>query len=299
MDKLRAMQTFVAIIEHGSLTAAARALASSLPVMVRTLAQLEDHLGVRLLNRTTRRLALTEEGQAYLESCRDILAAVDGAEHRLQDRRAQASGLITVTASVLFGQMHVAPAIQRFLVAHPAMQCRLLLLDRVANLLEEGIDVGIRIGPLDDSTLVARPIGMVQRLVVASPDFVARHGAPESPDALARYNCIRFTGNGRMTWSLLVRGKPCAVPVSGNFECNQGMPALEACLAGLGLGQFLSYQVVEHIRAGRLVPLLTDCLAPAQPINVVYPHAGLLPARIRVFVDWIRQSVGETAFSLD
>ncbi|KAF0813146.1 HTH-type transcriptional regulator DmlR [Andreprevotia sp. IGB-42] len=291
MDKLRAMQTFVAIVEQGSLTGAARALGSSLPATVRTLAALEEALGVRLLNRTTRRHSLTEEGRAYLARCRDILSAVDDAERGLQDQRSEVSGKLAVTASVLFGQMYIAPAVTRFLQAHPKVSCRLVLLDRVVNLLEEGIDVGIRIGTLDDSGLVAQQLGEVRRVVVASPDWLARHGAPQQLDDLARANCIRFFGNGRNGWLFADRGRERRVVISGSLECNHGQPAVDACLAGLGLGQFLSYQIAPHLAAGRLQEVLQPYALPPQPINLVYPHAGLLPNRVRAFVAWIRQEV--------
>ncbi|MBI3285423.1 MAG: LysR family transcriptional regulator [Burkholderiales bacterium] len=291
MDKLRAMQTFVAIVDQGSLTGAARSLESSLPATVRTLAMLEQALGVRLLNRTTRRHSLTEEGRAYLDSCRTILGAVEEAESRLSDQRSEVRGKLSVTASVLFGQQYVAPLVTRFLQQHPQVQCRLMLLDRVVNLLEEGIDVGLRIGVLDDSGLVAQQIGEVRRVVVASPAYLAQHGVPQHPDALAQANCLRFTGNGRSAWRFQERGRERQVSVSGNLECNHGQPAVQACLAGVGLGQFLSYQVAPYLADGRLQEVLQDYALPPQPINVVYPHAGLLPSRVRMFVEWVKQEL--------
>lgn len=294
MDKLRAMQTFVAIVDQGSLSKAATVLESSLPATVRTLAALEADLGVRLLNRTTRRHSLTEEGRLYLAACRNILSAVSQAEHRLLAQQEAPSGLLTVTASVLFGQRYVAPAVTRFLQHYPKVQCRLMLLDRVVNLLEEGIDVGVRIGALDDSTLVARQVSLVRRVVVASPDYLERLGVPQKPGDLAHANCIRFSGNGRSTWLFRERGRERRIAVSGNLECNHGTPAIEACVAGLGIGQFLRYQIADHLAAGRLQEILGAYALPAQPIQVVYPHAGLLPGRVSVFVDWLRQELGKT-----
>src|SRR5215470_19349332 len=174
MDRLRAMQTFVRIVDEGSLTAAARALDSSLPAVVRSLAALEKHLGVRLLNRTTRRVSLTEEGRGYLDSCRLVLAAVESAEAALTDEAGEPSGRLTITAPVLFGQMYVAPAVTRFVRQYDKVRVSVMLADRVVDLLEEGIDVGIRIGQLDDSSLVAQPVNMVRRMVVASPGYL-RH----------------------------------------------------------------------------------------------------------------------------
>lgn len=294
MDKLRAMQTFVTIVEQGSLSKAALVLESSLPATVRTLAALEADLGIRLLNRTTRRHSLTEEGRIYLASCRDILGAVDQAEHRLRAQQEEPSGLLTVTASVLFGQRYVAPALTRFLQHYPKVQCRLMLLDRVVNLLEEGIDVGIRIGTLDDSSLVAQQVSLVRRVVVASPAYLERHGVPQKPADLAQANCIRFSGNGRSTWLFQDRGREQRIAVSGNLECNHGMPAIDACVAGLGIGQFLRYQIADHLAAGRLQEVLYAHALPAQPINVIYPHAGLLPSRVSVFVEWIKKELRMT-----
>ncbi|CAJ0737095.1 LysR family transcriptional regulator [Ralstonia mannitolilytica] len=288
MDKLRAMQTFVAIVDSGTLSKAAGVLGSSLPSTVRTLATLEADLGVRLLNRTTRRLSLTDEGRMYLASCRDILGAIDQAEHRLRARREEPSGLLTMTAPVLFGQRHVAPALIPFLERFPKVQCRLLLLDRVVNLLEEGVDVGIRIGHLDDSNLIAQQVSRVSRVVVASPAYLERRGIPQKPADLAHENCIRFSGSGRTTWLFQERGREQRIAIGGNLECNHGAPAIDACVAGLGVGQFLRYQVASQLAGGQLQEILHAYKVPPLPISVVYPHAGLLPSRISAFVDWIK-----------
>lgn len=291
MDKLRAMQTFVAIVEQGSLTGAARSLGSSLPATVRTLAALEENLGMRLLNRTTRRHSLTDEGRAYFESCRDILGAIEEAEQRLSDQRGEASGKLTVTAPVLFGQMHIAPSLMRFLRVHPKVECRLLLLDRIVNLVEEGIDVGIRIGSLSDSSLVAQQLGMVRRVVVASPAYLEQYGCPQCLDDLATANCIRFSGNGRSVWLFQSGGLKQRVAVTGNLECNHGLPAVEACLCGLGLGQFLYYQVAHHLKTGRLQEVLQNYTQELHTVNVMYPHAKLLPHKTRAFVEWIKNDL--------
>jgi len=294
MDKLRAMQTFVAIIDEGSLTAAARALDSSLPAVVRTLAALEEALGVRLLNRTTRRLSLTAEGQAYLDSCRHILGAVMEAEQRLTEQHGEPSGTLVVTAPVLFGQMYVAPAVTRFLQCYPGVSCRLIQLDRVVNLLEEGIDVGIRISPLEDSTLIAQTVGEIRRVIVASPAFLASHGSVQHPRELLSANCLRSTGTGRASWTFYENGHEVALSVSGNLELNHSLTAVEACVAGVGYGQFLSYQVAPYLVDGRLVRVLEAFQPPARPVSIVYPHARLLPSRTRLFVDWMKRELGAT-----
>ena len=291
MDKLKAMHTAVCIADEGSLTAAAAALGSSPPAVVRTLAALEAHLGIRLFNRTTRRISLTEEGRHYIESCRQLLAAVQDAESALTTDAVEPSGQLTLTAPVLFGQMYVAPAVTRFVQKHDKVRVNLLLLDRVVNLLEEHIDVGIRIGALEDSSLVAQPLGSVRRMVVASSDYLSRHEVPAHPRDLLKANCVRFSGGAGPWWTFHENGKSFTVPVTGNLEFNHVAPAAEACLAGLGFGMFISYQVAHHIAQNRLQIVLETFEPPPRPIHVVYPHARLLPARTKVFIEWIKQEL--------
>lgn len=293
MDKLRAMQTFVKVVDEGSLTAAASALHTSLPAVVRTLAALEAELQVRLLNRTTRRQSLTDEGRTYLDSCRRILATIDEAEAVLSARHVEPSGQLVLTAPVLFGQMHVAPAVTRFVAQYPQMRCSVVLLDRVTNLLEEGFDLGIRLGNLEDSSLVARNIGHIRRVAVASPAFLRRHGTPKHPRELKDANCVRVM-SGPPTWGPFHEGgKTFRVAVSGNLEFNHVKPAVDACADGAGFGMFFSYQVAPLIAEKRLKVVLEKFEPPPRPINVVYPHARLLPARTRVFIDWITQELHE------
>lgn len=288
MDRLKAMQTFVAIADRGSLTGAGRALGTSLPAVVRSLAALETHLRVRLLQRTTRRIALTDEGRLYLQNCRRVLAAVEEGEAVLSADALEPSGSIVVTAPVLFGQMHVAPAITRFVRRYAQVRVKVLLFDRVVNLLEEGIDVGVRIGKLDDSSLVAHPFGSVRRIVVASPAYLRSVGVPRHPRELAEAQCIGFAGSAGPWWTFRGQGKRFTVSVNGNLEFNHFGPALDACIEGMGFGMFASYQVATLIRAGRLRAVLEQFEPPARPISIVYPHARLLPARTRVFIDWMK-----------
>jgi len=291
MDKLKAMQVFVQIAEQGSLTAAAQALDSSLPAVVRTLATLEQNLQVRLLNRTTRRISLTEEGKHYLESCRQILSAVSDAEAALTLDANEPSGQLTITAPVLFGQMYVAPAVTRFAQRYAQMRCNVMLLDRVVNLLEEGIDVGVRIGQLEDSTLIAQPVGSVRRVVVASPEFLERQGMPQHPKDLLKSNCVRFSAATGPWWTFQEKGKQFTVPVMGNLDFNQAAPAIEACVAGMGFGMFISYQVAPYLAQHKLVSVLENFEIAPRTISVVYPHARLLPARTRLFIEWIKQEL--------
>ena len=294
MDKLKAMQTFVQIAEQGSLTAAAQKLAASLPAVVRTLAAFEAELGVRLFNRTTRRIALTEEGRRHLDTCRQVLSTLHEAEAALAaatDPARELSGQLTITAPVQFGQMHVAPAITRFVQRHAQVRCSVLLYDRVVNLLEEGIDVGIRIGPLEDSSLVAQTIGHIRRVVVASPDYLQRVGTPQHPNDLLRANCVRRTGHHAQWGPFVDKGRTFHLTVNGNLDFNQIAPAVHACAAGMGFGMFLAYQVAPYVAQGQLHTVLETFEAPARPLSVVYPHARLLPSRTRAFIEWMRQEL--------
>jgi DNA-binding transcriptional LysR family regulator len=291
MDKLKAMQAAIAIADTGSLTAAAAALHTSLPAVVRTLALLEQHLGVRLFNRTTRRVSLTDEGRRYLEDCRRLLAAIADSEAALTQDVVEPSGHLTVTASVLFGQMHVAPAVTRFVRQYPKMRVSLLMQDRIVNLLEENIDVGVRIGELEDQSLVAQPLGRVRRVAVATPTFLRQHGTPRHPRDLLKLNCLRVTGSSVPGWMFREKGKTFTVPVAGNLDFNHVWPAAQACLADMGLGMFVSYQISDFVRDGRLQVVLEDFELPPRPISLVYPHARLLPARTRIFIDWIKREI--------
>ncbi|ALD93663.1 LysR family transcriptional regulator [Cupriavidus gilardii] len=288
MDKLRAMQTFVRIVDKGSLTAAATSLGTSLPAVVRTLAALEAHLQVRLLNRTTRRLALTEDGRSYLDSCRRILATIDEVEAGLTTRQVELAGHLTVTAPMLFGQMYVAPAVTRFVQRYPAVHCSLNFADRVVDLLEEGVDVGVRIGPLRDSTLIAQPVGRIRRVVVATPAFLRKHGVPRHPEDLAREPCLRFSNGNPHWWTFQDDGRVFQVQVTGNLEFNQTAPAVAACAAGAGFGHFLSYQVAPLVAEKKLRIVLEDYELAPWPLSVLYPHARMLPARTRALIDWLK-----------
>ncbi|MEJ2405307.1 MAG: LysR family transcriptional regulator [Candidatus Thiodiazotropha sp.] len=292
MDKLQSMATFVQIAEQGSLSAAARSLDKSLPSVVRTLAVLEESLQVRLLNRTTRRIALTEEGRTYLQQCRKILADVQEAERALGQQQSEPSGLITLTAPVRFGEMHVAPAVSGFLRHYPKTRVDLILLDRVVDLLEEGIDIAVRIAHLTDSTLIAKPIGRVQQIVCASPSLLGGVGTPSRPEELTELPCVGFTGLSSATeWAFLDQGKPLSVPIRSRFVSNQVGAALNACVAGLGFGRFLSYQTEPLIREGKLVRVLQAFETPPVPLSLVYPHTRLLSSRVRSMVDWLTDNL--------
>ena len=292
MDKLQAMATFVQIIDRGSLTRAAVSMGTSLPSVVRTLAALEESLGVRLLNRTTRRISLTQEGRHYLARCRGILAEIEEAESELSSQRQEPRGELRVTAPVLFGQLHIAPIVTRFVRQFKNTRVELLLLDRVVSLVEDGIDVAIRIGHLPDSSLIAIPAGHIRRVVCASPEYLKDRGVPREPNDLLKHDCLHLTGIApSAVWSFHDKGRTISVPVSGPFVCNQAAATIDACVDSLGVGTFLSYQVAPWVARKKLTLILVDYEPPPIPLSIVYPHAKLLSARVRVFAEWATQSL--------
>lgn len=285
MDKLRAMQVFVQIVESGSLTAAADALNVAVPSVVRSLAALEHAVGVRLLNRTTRRSSLSDEGREYYERCRRVLAEVDAADAALSARRVKPKGRLRLTAPVTYGRMHVAPVVLALAARYPAVEVELLLLDRVVDLVEEGIDAAIRIAHLPESSLVATRLGETGRVLCAAPAYLRAAGTPQAPADLATHRCVLFTGlAGDNEWSF-GRDAPTRVRIRPVLRTNQFDVALDAVLQGLGCGQFLSYQVEAMMAKRKLTRILAAHAPPAVPIQVVYPHARLLSPNVRAFVD--------------
>ncbi len=259
VDKLLAMSTFVRIVEKGSLTAAAATLDTSLPSVVRTLAALERDLGVRLLNRTTRRIHLTDEGAQYLERCRTILSAVQETEAALNSSRSEPQGRLAVTASVLFGRRYIAPIVSEFLRRYPQVSADLLFVDRIVNLVEEGIDVAVRIGHLPDSSLIATPVGKVRRVVCASPEYLQRRGTPRTPQDIRAHACVRHTGLApRADWHFRVGRRAVTIPINAVVTCNDIDSSLGACLSGRGLGMFLSYQTAPYRNQKKLRYILEE-----------------------------------------
>jgi DNA-binding transcriptional LysR family regulator len=285
MDRLRAMEVFVCIVDAGSLTAAADALGVSAPSVVRTLAALESSLGVRLLNRTTRRSSLTDAGREYAERCRRVLAEVEAADAALSARRVEPSGRLRLTAPVVYGRSHLAPIVGEYIARHPAVEVELLLLDRVVDLVEEGLDAAVRISHLPESSLVATRVGETRRVVCAAPVYLQRAGSPETPGDLAAHRCVVFSGlthGGEFTFA---GEPPLRVSVRPVLRTNQFDVALDAVRQGLGCGQFLCYQVRALLDRGELVRLLPAHEPPPVPISIVYPQARLLSANVRTFVD--------------
>lgn len=290
MDRLAAMRTFVEIVDRGSLTAAAEALDRSQPAVVRTLAALEKHLCALLLRRTTRRMSLTPEGQEFLERCRQILADVDEAERAVGQDHSEPRGDIRITAPLEFGQMHLAPALTSFLLRYDRIRIDLLLLDRNVDLVDEGIDLALRIGPLPDSSLIAVRVGEVRRVTVASPALIQRTGIPKHPGALSILPCIRQQNIPRSetAWPFQEESKAFVVPVDGRFGCNQIAAAISACVNGMGFGQFLSYQTEDLVKQDELQIVLQEYEPTPWPVNLVYPGGRLVSSRQRALIAWLK-----------
>jgi DNA-binding transcriptional LysR family regulator len=285
MDKLRAMEVFVRIAEAGSLTAAAEALNVSLPSVVRSLAALEQAVDARLLNRTTRRCSLSDEGREYYERCRRVLFEVEAADAALSARKVEPRGRLRLTAPVTYGRMHVAPVVMAFAARYPAVEVDLMLLDRVVDLVEEGIDAAVRISRLPESSLVAVRVGETRRVLCAASRYLKSAGTPKVPSDLANHRCIVFSGlNSGNDWTFGGE-RPSRVPIRPALSTNQFEVALDAVVRGLGCGQFLCYQVDALIAKRQLARILRRFEPDPTPIQIVYPHARHLSPNVRAFVD--------------
>ncbi len=285
MDKLKAMANFVRIVDNGSLSAAADASGQSVASVVRSLAALERHLGVRLLNRSTRRMALTDEGAQYLAWSRRMLAEFADIEQRLDAQDGSVRGLLRLTAPVEFGQRYLAPLVNAFLKEHPQVQVELNLNDQIVPLLDERLDLALRIGHLPDSTLVARPLGTTRLVTCASPDYLASSPPIDIPAALKDHACILFAAQGRH-WYYRDGDREQAEEITPRLTCNQIRSASLACVQGLGITRLMHYQVADELADGRLVRLLKDYEPKDLPIQLVYPHSLQLSPRVRAFVEW-------------
>ncbi len=300
MDRLRAMGVFIAVSEAGSLSAAARALGQPLTTVSRVLAQLEAHLGCTLLERSTRRLALTSAGSEYLETCRRVIEAVETSEQRLAGKSGDISGDLAITAPVFFGRLHLLPLIAQFLALYPRINARILLVDRVVDLLEEGIDVALRIGPLRDSALIATHVGELKLITCASKAYLERRGIPANPSALTEHDCVTFSGlPGGLRWTYHSRkyGRK-AIRVRSRLSVNTADAAVAAAVEGVGLVRVLSYQADAALRAGQLIPLLTRFEDAAVPVHLVYRHTRSNNPRVRSFVDYASTKLRKNTASI-
>jgi DNA-binding transcriptional LysR family regulator len=291
MDRIDAMQAFVAVADLGGFAPAARKLGLSPSGLTRLIAALENHLGARLLQRTTRSVALTDVGARYLQRVRRILADVEEAEGAAEGERTRPSGRLVVSAPVGFGRLHVSPVMTAYLKRYPEVAGELRLSDRMINLVEDGVDLAVRIGHLPDSSLVARHVGEMRRVVVASSGYLKQHGEPRTPEAVASHETIQF---GAITaspdWRFVDGGREVRVACTPRFATNSADAAIQYAEQGGGLTRVLAYQAADAIKAGRLRIVLAKFEQPALPIHIVYPTSRLLSAKVRAFVDLVADS---------
>ncbi|WP_134500652.1 LysR family transcriptional regulator [Microvirga pakistanensis] len=287
MDRLQAMTVFVAVAEEEGFAPAARRLAMSPPAVTRAIAAIEQRIGTRLLHRTTRNVRLTEAGARYFEDCRRILAEIEEAEETAAGAHREPRGQLSITASVLFGRMYVAPILLDFIDCYPQVSARTLFVDRVVNLMEEGLDVAVRIAHLPDSGMTALRVGSVRRVICASPDYLAEHGIPQEPGDLARHRTIAFQGvSPSLEWSFQNDAAEIRVRPSPRLVVNTAEMAITAALQGHGLTQVLSYMVAPELAAGRLKIVLAEFEAAPIPIHLVHQEGRRVSGRVRAFMDF-------------
>lgn len=286
MDRIDAMHAFVAVADLRGFAPAARKLGLSASGMTRLIAALEEHVGARLLQRTTRSVSLTDVGARYLERARRILADIEEAEQSTQAERTQPAGRLVVSAPAGFGRRHVSPLMSAYLTRYPDVTGELRLSDRIVNLIEDGIDLAVRIGHLPDSSLVARAVGSTCRMIVASPRYLAEHGEPSTPAAVADHRTIHFGGFDPATdWRFVDNGQEIRVACVPGYITDSADAAIWHAEQAGGLARVLTYQAADAIREGRLKPVLRDFEPPPLPIHIVYPTSRLLSAKVRTFVD--------------
>lgn len=286
MDRLTEMQIYVAVAECEGFAAAARRLGVSPPVVTRAVADLEARLGVKLLNRTTRYVRATDAGQRYLEDARRVLAAADEADEAAIGINAEPRGHLTVTAPVLFGRIYVMPGMVDYLQRFPATEVSALFVDRVVNLLEEGVDVAVRIGELGDSSFKALRVGSVRKVLCASPDYIARHGFPANPEALTNHPIIVATNlSANIEWRFMQDAKPLAVRIKPRLSVTSNDSAIEAAVRGLGITRLMSYQVAPELASGKLKILLSEFEPAPVPIHILHREGRYAATKIRSFID--------------
>jgi len=287
MDRLGAMTIFLKVVEAGSLSAAARQLEVPVATVSRRIAELEAHLKTRMLNRSSRRLSLTEAGGLYLEASKRILEQLEEAERAAMGVHKVPKGRLTVTAPIVFGRVHMIPIISDFLIEYPDIDLKLILADRLLDLLESGAEVALRIGELGDSSLIASKVGMVRRVTCASPSYLAAFGRPQKPEDLHDHHCVTFDNLASpQAWRFSSPKGEMLVPIRSRLTVTTAEAAVAGAAAGVGLTRLLSYQILEAKRAGQLEIVLEDYELPPWPISLVYAGQQLLPRKLRAFLDF-------------
>jgi DNA-binding transcriptional LysR family regulator len=281
------MSILLTVVEAGSLSAAARRRGTPLATVSRKVSELETHLKSRLLNRSSRRITLTDAGRSYVAACKRILEDVEEAERSASGEYSAAKGDLTITAPIVFGRVHVLPIVVEFLAAYPEIDVRIMLADRVANLLEDPIDLAVRIGELPESSLVATRLGSIRRVVCGSPAYFAKRGTPRTPGDLGAHNCITFEGlMSPRAWTFTKGKSKVSVAVHSRLSINTAEAAIDAAVAGVGVTRVLSYQIANATRAGTLAVVLQEFEPAPWPVSLVYAGQGLLPLKLRAFLDF-------------
>ncbi len=293
MERFGAIPVFVAVVENGGFSAAARKLEISKSAVSKRINQLEKHLGVRLLHRTTRKLSLTEAGERYFEHAAQALTAAGQAEDAVTELQGEPQGNLKICSPMSFGRLHVAPLIPKLLQRYPKLQIDLVMDDRMVDLVAAGFDVAIRSGRLPDSTLVARKLAPLRQVLCASPDYIDRYGMPCTPAELTRRNCVLFSySSDANEWTLNGEDGPEIVLVSGSYRVNNSEALLEALRAGIGIGRLPTFVAGPDLKTGRLVKLFESYRIPAQTFYAVFPERKYLPAKVRVFLDFAIEYFG-------
>ena len=302
MDRLDAMSVLVAVAENGSFSAASRKLSAPLPTVSRKIAELEAHLNARLLTRTTRRLTLTDAGEAYVAACKRILEQVAEAERAASGEYAAPRGDLVVAAPIVFGRLHVLPPVNEFLGVYPEINVRLTLSDRNAHLVDDHIDVAVRIGALADSSLVATRVGALRRVICASPAYLARVGVPKAPEDLSALACVNFSvfiSSAAWTFGAQGRRGERTVPIRVRLAVNTAEAAIDAAIAGIGVTRLFSYQAARAVAEGKLKIVLAAYEPEPAPINLVYVGQSLLPLKMRAFLDFVAPRIRERVAQVD
>ena len=292
VDKLNAMAIFVRVVERGSFSAVAREMQTSQPTISKVLKALETGLGGKLIARSTRQLSLTDEGQRYYNECRQILAAVDAAEHSFQSGKERIAGHLRIGSSVSFGRLQIAPRLAQFLERHPDIEIDLQLSDQNQDLVSEGLDVTFRIGELNDSGLIARHIGTTHRVTVAAPAYLKKHDQPHTPAELSGHNCLQFNLlNSQNLWVFEKNNQRHEVRIKGNAQSNNSEAIREMVLGGLGIALSPVWLFSEDLKAGRVTAILQDYTAQSLPMHAVSPANRRQSARVKAFVDYMSQAL--------
>ncbi|WP_417433689.1 LysR family transcriptional regulator [Kiloniella sp.] len=295
MESMNAIPVFVAVVEEGSFAAAARRLGVTKSAVSKRISQLEAHLGVQLLHRSTRKLSLSEAGEQYFAHAIQSLAAAQDAEDAVAQLQGAPQGRLRINTPMSFGRLHVSPLVPDFLAAYPGVGVDMVMDDRVVDMVEGGFDLAIRVRTLEDSALIARKLAPCHNLLCAAPSYLKKHGTPKHPDDLQEHNCLQYAYASTIhTWRFEEKnnGGIVNLDVTGNYQVNNSEALRQALVAGVGIARLPTFIASADITAGRLVPLLPDYKLPSQIIYAVFPERRHLPAKVRVFIDYLVEKIG-------